>query len=119
MDPAAMHQAYIHLGFTQVAAMLITDAQGIASIAELCILKDDEVENLCKVICHPGGMIPNPQVGVVGQPPMIPNPGIPVSLHVENNLKLAAYWLHHCLHISCMATPADITLDGICLVREL
>jgi hypothetical protein len=118
MDPAAMRQAYIRLGFTQAAALSITDGQDIDSIAELRILKNDEIENLCKVIRCPGGTIPNPNAGD-GQPPAIPNPGIPVSLRAENNLKLAAYWLHHRVRVARDVEQADITLANIRSVREL
>ena len=45
-------------------------------------LMDDEVENLIKVTCCPGGTIPNPAPVADGAPPLppIPNPRIPVSL---------------------------------------
>jgi hypothetical protein len=45
-----------------VVAELITDAQGLNSLAEFTHLKDSEVENLCKVIRQPGGLYPIPKL---------------------------------------------------------
>ena len=93
-----MRQAYVRLGFTQAAALAITDVQGVDSIEELRMLKDAEIANLCKVMRRPGGTIPNPNAAVAGQPATIPNPGIPISLMAENRLVLAAY----CGDYSCL-----------------
>ena len=84
----SLHTALGHLGFTNAAAVFITDQQGLDSLDEFHPLTDDEVENLIKVTHHPGGTIPNPAPVVAGAPalPLIQNPGIPVSLHAENNL---------------------------------
>jgi hypothetical protein len=49
-------------------------------VVEFTHLKDTEVENLCKVICRPGGTIPNPQAGAARQPPTISDPGHAISL---------------------------------------
>ena len=58
---------------------------------------DDKVENLIKVTPCPGGTIPNPAPVAAGAPVLSPitNPGIPVSLHAENNLQLMCYLLWH------------------------
>ena len=86
-----------HLGFTNAATVFITDQQGLDSVDEFHPLMDDEVENLIKVTCHPGGTIPNPAPIAAGAPalPLIPNPRIPVSLCAENNLQLMCYLLQH------------------------
>ena len=56
----ALRTALDCLGFTNAAAVFITDQQGLDSPDEFCPLMDDEVENLIKVTHHPGGNIPNP-----------------------------------------------------------
>jgi hypothetical protein len=80
---------------------------------EFALLTDDEVENMCKVVRKPGGTIENLNADVAGQPPAIPNPGIAVTLHAENNLKLACYFLWYKKRTSRMVTPADITLESV------
>ena len=67
------------------------------SLNEFRPLTDDEVENVIKVIHHPGGTIPNPAPVVADAPalPAIPNPRIPVSPRTENNLQLMCYLLWH------------------------
>jgi hypothetical protein len=47
---AELQAALGRMGLEPVVAMLITDAQGLKSLAEFTHLKDTEVENLCKVI---------------------------------------------------------------------
>ena len=93
----ALHTALSCLGFTNAAAVFITDQQGLDSLDEFHPLMDDKVEKLIKVTCHPGGTIPNPAPAAAGAPahPLIPNPGIPVSLCAENNLQLMCYLLWH------------------------
>ena len=56
------------------------------------LLKDEEVESLCKVIRRPaGGTVPaaNPAAAPV------PYPGIQVSLKAENQMKLLVFYLRH------------------------
>jgi hypothetical protein len=68
------------MGYSQVAATAIVDEQGIYSLEELGILKDEEITNLCKVrlliLTHYSTELSRP------------NPGISVSLCVESNTKL-------------------------------
>ena len=113
---AALRQAYVRLGFTNAAAHAITDDQQIDTVTELGLLTDDDVETLCKVIRRPGGTIPNP---VADEPQLVPDPGIPVSMRAENNLKLAGYWVRHQRRISREATAVNITLDNVRKLREL
>jgi len=49
MDPAAMRQALLRLGFSNDAENNITNVQGIDSADELVILSDTEIENLCRI----------------------------------------------------------------------
>ena len=113
---AALRQVYVRLGFTNAAAHAITDDQQIDTVTELGLLTDDDVETLCKVIRRPGGTIPNP---VADEPQLVPDPGIPVSMRAENNLKLAGYWVRHQRRISREATAVNITLDNVRKLREL
>ena len=55
---AAMRQMFTRLGFTQAAAQAIVMEQGFDTLDEVKLLKDDEVESLCKVIRRPGGTVP-------------------------------------------------------------
>jgi hypothetical protein len=117
MDLAAMHQLFQHMGYSQVAATAIVDEQGINSLDELRILKDKEITNLCKVICHPCGQIANPNLLQQGN---IPNPGISVSLHMESNTKLAKWMIvHRRFCISCPCQPGDITLATVQAFTEM
>jgi len=114
---AAMRQVFQRLGFSQQAATAVVDDQGINSLDELRILKDDEITNLCKVIRRPGGQIANPNPDVQGN---IPNPGIMVSLRAEHNTKLARYMLmHRTIRIARPCDHADITLDAVRAYAEM
>ena len=50
----ALHTTLGRLGFTNAAAVFITDQQGLDSLDEFHPLTDDKVENLIKVTHHPG-----------------------------------------------------------------
>lgn len=113
-----MRGVFTRLGFTVDAARVIVDDQGIDDIQEMTILSDLEVENLCKVVRRPGGVIPNPNAAE-GQPQVIPNQGSQVSLRAENNLKLACFWLRHRVRTSRETTPPNVTLASVRTVREL
>ena len=107
------------LGFSNEAAVFIADAQQMNSLAEFETLKDEEVENLCKVTRRPGGTIANPLAGGQGQPATIPDPGVTVSLRAENNLKLACHFLHHRTRVSRAVTATDITTENVRTLRTL
>jgi hypothetical protein len=74
-DWMAMYQG---LGFSNEAATRLSMDQGMHTLEELQLLKDDEVESLCKVIRRPGGVVMN--FGDDGDDVAIPNPGTLVSL---------------------------------------
>jgi hypothetical protein len=106
-----MRQLFQRMGYSQVAVTVIVGKQGINSLDELHILKDEEITNLCKVICHPGGQIANPYLLQQGS---IPNPGIRVSLCTESNTKLAKWMIvHRMLCISCPCQPGDVSLPTV------
>jgi hypothetical protein len=106
---AAIRTAMERLGFSNAAAEFIVTEQNLDDLAEFALLTDAEVENLCKVIRRPGGVIPNPNAAAAGQPATVANPGIAVSLRAENNLKLACYFLRYKQRASRTVAPADIT----------
>ena len=96
----AMRAAYVRLGFTQEAALLITDDQGLIELEEIRLMTDPEVVNLCKVLRRPGGtmMVPN----AAGVNVQVPNPGNKVSLLAENNLKMECFLLEApCSCVAC------------------
>jgi hypothetical protein len=118
MAAAAMRTAMDRLGFSNPASMAIVNDQGINTVPELTLLTDDEVANLCKVIRRPGGTINNPNAGA-NQPGLIPNPGVPVPLRAENNLKLCCYYTRYMVKVSRAVTPNMITLEAVRAVRNL
>jgi len=93
--------------------MFITDDQDMNSFDEFKLTTNKEVESLCKVVRRPGGMIANPMAGDPNQPQVIPNPGLPVSQRVDNNLKLMCFYLRYQDWTSRPLDPALVTLDNV------
>jgi len=103
------------LRFSPNAAHAIFYEQGIDEMAEFKILTDKQIENICKVIHRPGGMIPNPAVIDMAAPPAgvplnILNPDIPICAIAEREFKMNVYCIKH-LEMTCR-TPqyANVTL---------
>eukprot|EP00978_Attheya_sp_CCMP212_P025810 scaffold83821_cov30-Attheya_sp.AAC.1 len=65
-DLASTRQLLVRMRFTNAAAAIITDEQGIDEMSEIKILTDSEIEGLCKVVRRPGGTIPNPKCRLIG-----------------------------------------------------
>ncbi len=86
-----MGTALQQLGSMQEASQAITINQEIKSLGELWELTNMEVENLCKLVRKPGGMVANN----ANPPVMVPNQGHQVSLWAENMLKLTCFALRH------------------------
>jgi len=63
------------IGFTSVAALILTDEQGIDSLNEVLNMDDGNIENLCKVLRRPGWQ------NASGNP----DPGVKVSARAEEN----------------------------------
>jgi hypothetical protein len=102
------------MGMEPAVATLITDAQGLDTLDEFTHLTDTEVENLCKVICQPGGTVPNPQAGAARQPPTINDPGRhAILLRAENNLKLMVYFLKYRQQTFRTVEAADLTMNNV------
>ena len=115
----AMQAMYLRLGFSAAAGTLLTDAQGMDTLVELRILKDEEVDSLCKLLRRPGGMVVNPQANAAGQPAEIPAVGQNVSMRAVTNLKLACYFIRHQQRTSRTVVPGTVTLVRIRELRSL
>eukprot|EP00978_Attheya_sp_CCMP212_P033950 scaffold139870_cov31-Attheya_sp.AAC.2 len=118
-DLAATPQLLVRTRFTNAAAAVITDEQGVDELSEIDILTDDEITSLYKVVMHPGGAVPNPNAHVAGQPAMYTARGESVSMIAESNQKLASYYLRHQERISRTVAYADVTLDSVRNLRDL
>lgn len=110
---AQIRTALVRIGFSQQAATNITTEQGLDSLDEIGLLKDEEVENLCRVLRKPGGLAP----GRANQPP-VANYGTSVSLRAENNLKLMCYFIRFRKRTSRTVVPGDIDLVPIRSLRD-
>jgi len=114
----AIRDALERIGFSEEASDYITGDQGLDEVEEFRILSDSEVENLCKNTRRPGGIINNPNRGR-NNPATIPNPGVPVSLKAENNLKLMCYYIRHQDRVSRTVRIQDIDSEAIRNLRHL
>ena len=110
MAGVALRSAYVRIGFSTEADLVITDAQVIDCMEELKILTDGEIKNLCKVTRRPGGINPITNVS---------NLRIQVSLRAENNLKLANFFLIHKVRTGRVVVSTDITMDDVRILREI
>ena len=119
---AALCAALVRMGTTAEVANKITAKQGIDTIEELRILTDDEVETLCCAIRRPGGLMPNPAFNAAGGAAaalaasisaQITNTGHVISARVENNIKLAPYFLRFKECTSRAPAAASITLGNV------
>ena len=106
----ALRSAYVRIGFSAEASLVITYTQGIDCMEELDILTDEEIVNICKVIRRPGGInyITN-----------VANLGIQVSLRDKNNLTLSSFFLKNKVRTGRMAVATYTTLDNVRLFCEI
>ena len=102
-ETAAIRVMLERIGFTNAAAQEIVGDQGINSVDELRTLDGGMAETLCKVLRRPGGTT---EEGA-------PDPGIKVSARVEENLKLAIYYVKYQERVSRNVVIADMTLARI------
>jgi ribosomal protein S13 len=114
MVNAAMRATMTRIGFTVAGSQAIVNEQDISSLAEVQLLRDDEVESLCKVLRRPGGMVPGAGPGAA----QVQNPGVQVNQCAEGHMELMAFYLCHQYRVSRTVISADITLDSIRTVRE-
>ena len=96
------------------------------NLEEFRFLDDDTAQNLCKVICWPGGMMDNPAfVAASGAATVaaarilewVPYPGFLISTWAEMNLQLMCYFLHYREHMLHVTITADITLAAVQSIR--
>lgn len=106
----ALNALLVRMGFSAAAANHFTLVEGVNQLSELAELKDENVERLCKVTRRPGGTIPNPAAGGGG---VVPNPGIPVSMLAEKNLKQLCYYLRYQDRVSRTSVAGTIDLDDV------
>jgi hypothetical protein len=116
---AAIRALFVRCGFTVDAATHIVSDQGINTLEEIRFLTDPDVERVIKAVRRPGGMIAAP----VTVPPTLAtaqiNPGIPVSILAEGNLKLACYWLRLQEKMARTITPAQVVAGVFRLARGM
>lgn len=56
---------------------------------------DEDIIAICKNVRRPGGVMPNPQAHVEGQPPTIPNTGVSIGFAIEKRLRQFRYYCWH------------------------
>jgi ribosomal protein S13 len=88
------------IGCTHAFRDGITTDQGITDIEMLGELEEEDIRTLCNNIQKSGGLIVNPDAGQAGEPAQIRNPGVNVSLIVENRL-------------TNFSIPVDASMDKI------
>ena len=108
-----MRAMFGRLRFSNEAANALTDEQGLDSLEELGLMKDDDVANVCKTLRRPGGTTTNDNGDVIA------NPGHNVSLKAEKNLKLAVFFVQHKKRCSEDLAFADVTLDSVRRLQSL
>ena len=80
-----LQDVYILLEFSLKAAKLLVREQGLDSHERLKVLTDKNVNDICNVMRKPGSKNADE----------MPNRGHQVSIIAQENLKLAAFLLHH------------------------
>ena len=88
---AQMRTAFGCLRLTVKALAAVIDKQGIDTVENFHCLKESDIEKLCKTIRQTGGTMANPNAGIAGQPALINNPGLSISLIGQTNIKLASF----------------------------
>ena len=79
MDIPVMRAAMVCIGFSEQATQALVEEQGIATLDEIRLLSDNEIESLCKVIRRPGGTLPSPAEAAAGAAQIL-NPGVQINL---------------------------------------
>ena len=111
---AAMRQMFVRVGFSDPAATIMVDSHGLIDVDILRRFDDNEVTTLCTILKKPGGRIPDPNNAGA----FITDPGTPVSIMAEKNLKLAVYYIKHRHRTSRTTTPANI-IDNEASIRGI
>jgi hypothetical protein len=101
------------LGITQVDVRNALRAQGLGTVADFSALAESDIEDVCKIIRRPGGMIPSPAGAGRGQPAMLPNPGLQIGHLQEKRLKMVRYFVYHLQRIQREFDPAVATMETL------
>ena len=117
-DVVTLCASLARLGFSDKAAGLITDDQGLDTLDEMKVLTNDEIESFCMFLQRPGGTVPNRNSGDSGQPATLSNPGEQVPLRAELNLRLACYNLRFKDQTRRVVVSPDINLVNVRALRN-
>jgi len=94
--------------------------QGLTSFDDFVTLTEKDIVQICANVRRPGGVIPNPNAAVVGQPPTITNPGVLVGHAVKIRLKMLCYFVKHLVRVQRMPfVPGVATLARLVAVYKL
>ena len=122
----AMKALFQRIGFTQGASDYMVTEQGIDSMAQLDNLDEETVTGLCKLCRKPGGTV---GIGALparrqaaaaanAPPPHFPNPGNPVPMLKELNLKIAIFLVKHRIMIDRTPVFTDITSATVTDIKD-
>jgi hypothetical protein len=104
------------LGFTRESAGYMTCACNVDSSDEVKWMDgEDNVENIIKLVNHPGGTF---TFGSGNEAFTTPTVGLQVSLLADINLKLCVYFLKHTERVHRVPTEDSITLEVVRGYRE-
>jgi hypothetical protein len=108
------------LGIAQADVRNALRLQGLSTVDDFIALSEDDIEDVCKIVRRPGGMIPNPAFGQGAgrgaQPPLLPNPGLPIGHLHEKRLKMLRFFIYHLQRIQREFDPAIATME---LLQEI
>jgi hypothetical protein len=112
--PVALNAAFIRMGFSADAAVILAAAdKENLTIESLQYMDDKTVETLCASLRKPGGMIDGPAPAGGAPIPQIRDPGVFVSTRAEMNMKTACYMARHYARTSRMLEAAMISEASI------
>ena len=94
--------------------------QGLTSFDDFITFTEKDIAQICSNVRKPGGVIPNPNAAVPGQPATISNPGVLVGHAIEVRLKMLCYFVKHVVRIQRLpVVPAIATLTRLIAVYKL
>jgi hypothetical protein len=113
-NSATIRSMFERLGFTPGdASSLEGNHHGIHTLEEVVFLDDKDIDR--GVIAGPA-VVGGASQGNPGH--LIANPGHPVSIRADTNLKLAVFYLHHQARISRTVAPASVALPVVRSLRS-
>ena len=102
-ESTSIQETLKRIGFINTAAWLVTGDQYIYYVDEINTFDYEMEDNMCKVICRPGG------TAIGGGT----DPGVNVSARYEKNIKLAIYYTKHQERVLRAIKIGSITLVNI------